>query len=54
MTYEDGTIVGENAVDAVAVAEERFPDCTLIAVQTTLVIKYKGKTRVLNVIKERS
>jgi hypothetical protein len=53
MTNREGKFVGENAVDAVAVAQERSPGCALLAVQTTLVLREKdGGVRILNVMKE--
>jgi hypothetical protein len=54
MTNREGKFVAENAVDAVAVAQERSPGCVLLACQTTLVLREKGGAiRVLNVCKER-
>jgi hypothetical protein len=55
MNHAEGSFVGENAVDAVAVAQERSPGCHLLAVQTTLVLREQdGTVRILNVAKERS
>ena len=53
MDYEDGQFVGQNAVDAIALAEEHCPGATLIAVQTTLVFIYEGKIRSVNLMQER-
>lgn len=55
MTNKDGKLVGANALDAVAVAEERYPGAKLIGVQTTLILQPRGRRSVaiVNVIKER-
>lgn len=54
MDNADGQFVGQNAVDAVAVAEEHCPGCRLLAVQTTLVvINEEGKIRFLNLANEK-
>jgi hypothetical protein len=54
VTNREGKLIGENAIDAVAVAEERSPGCHLLAVQTTLVLREAdGAVRILNVAKER-
>lgn len=52
MDHEDGKIIGENAVDIIGVAEEHYPSCVLLAVQTTLVVEYEGKIQIVNVVKE--
>jgi hypothetical protein len=54
MTYEDGQVIGENAIDATAVAEERYPGCELLKVKTSLVLRYEGKIYTLDCIKERT
>jgi hypothetical protein len=55
VNHAEGRFVGENAVDAVAVAQERSPGCQLLACQTTLVLaEQDGGVRILNVAKERS
>ena len=39
MTGDDGRIVGEAALDAIAVTEEKHTEAELLAVQVTLVVQ---------------
>lgn len=53
MDEKDGRIVGENALDSIAIAEERYPGSKLLLVQTKLVVKYEGRVREIKVTKEK-
>lgn len=54
MTNEDGKVIGQNALDAVAVAEERYPGAKLVGVQTTVVLQLENESvRFLSVMKNR-
>lgn len=55
MTNEDARVITANAVDSVAVAEERYPGAKLIGVQTTVVLQLENSksVRFLSVMKNR-
>lgn len=53
MDVDDGKFIGQNTLDAVAIGDKQYPNCVLLAVQTTLVVRYEGKIHFIHVAKEQ-
>ena len=43
MTHEDGRHIGEIAMNAIAFAEEDHPECELLTVTVTLIVRDQKK-----------
>jgi hypothetical protein len=52
MDKSDGKRIGDTFLDMIAYLEEHYPECTILAIQTTAFIKNKGKYQLINVTDE--